>query len=196
MPSHQIMYLLRSNRSTDLVVSFYLSAKHDLNEELGQKTKTWVRQNLVDGALVLSPNITKIPPGKFTLMKYTFILFLLLFLELSAQAQPTDRLRTLVLTDIENEPDDAQSLLRLLTYANQWDIDGLIATTSIWKKTTIADWRIYEILEAYEKVQSNLSKHEEGYPVYQELKSKVKKGFPKPKNGFLNRKPVRYGQMP
>ena len=39
--------------------------------------------------------------------------------------------RLFVLTDIENEPDDAQSLVRLLPYANHFDIEGLVATTSI-----------------------------------------------------------------
>ena len=97
---------------------------------------------------------------------------------LNLYSQPEQRMRTLVLTDIENEPDDAQSLVRLLTYANQWDIEGLIATTSFWKKKSIADWRIYEILEAYQKVQPNLARHEAGYPTYEEMKALVKKGLP------------------
>lgn len=61
-----------------------------------------------------------------------------------------EKTRLIVLTDIENEPDDAQSLIRFLTYTNQWDVKGLIATTSIWQQNEIADWRIYEILEAYQ----------------------------------------------
>lgn len=36
--------------------------------------------------------------------------------------------RVFVLTDIENEPDDAMSLVRFLTYANHWDVEGLVAT--------------------------------------------------------------------
>lgn len=39
--------------------------------------------------------------------------------------------RVLILTDIENEPDDTQSMIRFLTYSNHWDVEGLIATTSI-----------------------------------------------------------------
>ena len=46
--------------------------------------------------------------------------------------------RVLVLTDIENEPDDAQSMVRFLTYANQFDIEGLVATTSIHQQTKTA----------------------------------------------------------
>ncbi len=55
----------------------------------------------------------------------------------AARAQPADRARVLVLTDIEADPDDSQSLVRFLTYANQWDIEGLVATTSIHQKTRV-----------------------------------------------------------
>ena len=74
----------------------------------------------------------------------------------------TEKLRVVVLTDIENEPDDAMSLVRFLTYANQWDVEGLIATTSVHQKDEIATWRIHEIVDAYGQVQKNLSKHEKG----------------------------------
>ena len=54
-----------------------------------------------------------------------------------ADAKPTDAVapasekpRLIVLTDIGNEPDDSMSMVRLLTYANEFDIEGLIATTS------------------------------------------------------------------
>jgi hypothetical protein len=54
----------------------------------------------------------------------------------------------LVFTDIENEPDDAMSLVRFLAYANPWDVEGLVATTSIHQKNNVAAWRIREILDA------------------------------------------------
>ncbi|GAA4441151.1 DUF1593 domain-containing protein [Pontibacter saemangeumensis] len=111
---------------------------------------------------------------------YLLVLLLILYITgpATASAQAGERLRTVVLTDIENEPDDAQSLVRFLTYANQWDIEGIIATTSTHSKDKIADWRIHEILKAYQKVQPNLLKHEKGYPSYNELREKVKKGLP------------------
>ena len=77
---------------------------------------------------------------------------------------PKEKIRLVVLTDIENEPDDAQSMVRLLTYSNHFSMEGLIATTSIWKQDKVADWRIHEIVDAYEKVETNLRVHEEGYP--------------------------------
>ncbi len=91
----------------------------------------------------------------------------------------SEKPRVIVLTDIENEPDDAQSLVRFLTYSNQFEVEGIIATTSIWLRDKTAQWRIYEILEAYNKVQANLATHESGYPTHKELRAKTKVGLPK-----------------
>ncbi len=92
-------------------------------------------------------------------------------------AQPQPKLRVLVLTDIEADPDDSQSLIRFLTYANQWDTEGLIATTSIHQKNRVAPETINQLLDAYAKVQPNLLKHERGYPTASALKASVKKGL-------------------
>ncbi|MHC4842627.1 MAG: DUF1593 domain-containing protein [Planctomycetota bacterium] len=92
--------------------------------------------------------------------------------------EPISKPRILVLTDIENEPDDAQSMVRLMTYANVLDIEGLVATTSCWQHAAIADWRIHEIVDAYGKIRDNLEKHESGYPTHKMLKSRIKKGIP------------------
>ncbi|TAE29018.1 MAG: DUF1593 domain-containing protein [Cytophagales bacterium] len=97
-------------------------------------------------------------------MKHVFLL-LLTFLPLLATAQQTpQKVRVLVLTDIENEPDDAQSMVRFLTYVNQWDVEGLIATTSVHQRNRVAPERIRRIVEAYGKVRNNLLLHEKGYP--------------------------------
>lgn len=96
-----------------------------------------------------------------------------LFTRLLAQEE---KLRVLVLTDIEADPDDAQSLVRFLTYANQWDIEGLIATTSIHQKTWAAVESIHAILDAYAEVQPKLLRHEPGYPSAEELRGKTKQG--------------------
>lgn len=96
---------------------------------------------------------------------------------LSINAQLNQKYRVVVLTDIEADPDDAQSIVRFLTYANEWDIEGLIATTSIHQKTRVAPESIKKILSAYQKVQPNLLKHQKGYPSYEMLVSKVKKGL-------------------
>lgn len=92
---------------------------------------------------------------------------------------PAQKLRVLVLTDIENEPDDAQSLVRFLTYCSHWDVEGLIATTSVHQRTRIAPGRIRRIVEAYGKVRPNLLLHEEGYPPTEQLLSLIKSAVPR-----------------
>ena len=92
--------------------------------------------------------------------------------------RPQTSPRVLVLTDIENEPDDAMSMVRFLTYTNQWDVEGLVATTSVHQQDKTAAWRIREIVEAYGKVSDNLEKHEPGYPTADYLLSVIREGRP------------------
>lgn len=47
-----------------------------------------------------------------------------------SQGTPEETHRLIILTDMENEPDDAQTMVKLLMYSNELDIEGLIATTS------------------------------------------------------------------
>ena len=106
------------------------------------------------------------------------VLLLILFsIPALTSAQANKKLRVLVLSDIEADPDDTQSLIRFLTYSNQWDVEGLIATTSIHQQTRVAPESIIKVLDAYKKIQPNLLKHEKGYPTYDQLKLKVKKGL-------------------
>lgn len=108
----------------------------------------------------------------YCLLMATFLLF-----HISSFAQK-DKNRVIVLTDIEADPDDTQSLVRLFLYSNQIEIKGLVATTSCWLQTSIHPESIERVLNAYGKVQPNLLKHELGYPKADELISKIKKGLP------------------
>ncbi|GAB4030450.1 DUF1593 domain-containing protein [Spirosoma jeollabukense] len=111
-------------------------------------------------------------------MKF-LLTFLLLALSLVSHAQQApQKLRVLVLTDIENEPDDAQSMVRFLTYSNQWDVEGLIATTSIHQPNRVAPDKIKQIVTAYGKVRTNLLLHEKGYPETAYLTSIIKASYP------------------
>ncbi|MCP4847441.1 MAG: DUF1593 domain-containing protein [Verrucomicrobiaceae bacterium] len=74
------------------------------------------------------------------------------------------RERVLVLTDISNEPDDEQSLVRFLVYANEYDIEGLIATTSQHLRKKPREDLIRRQIAAYSKVKDNLSAHADHYP--------------------------------
>ena len=84
----------------------------------------------------------------------------------------------IILTDIEADPDDTQSMVRLLLYSNEIDIEGLIATTSVWKKTSVSPESIKKLVRAYANVQPNLLKHESGFPDAEALLAKVKQGLP------------------
>ncbi len=44
----------------------------------------------------------------------------------------SEKPRVIVLTDISNEPDDEESMVRFLVYSSEYDVEGLIATTSVW----------------------------------------------------------------
>ncbi len=112
-------------------------------------------------------------------LKILFLLFPAILLGiLKAEGQEGQKPRMLVLTDIENEPDDAESLVRFLLYSNMFDVEGLVATTSCWQRDEIADWRIHEIIDAYGKVRDNLEAHEKGYPEHAYLKTIIKRGYP------------------
>jgi hypothetical protein len=106
-----------------------------------------------------------------------------------AQSSPLDSLaarvdsfvakpRLLVLTDIANEPDDQMSLVRLLVYSNRVDLEGLVASTSTWMKRAVRPDVIRTVIDAYEKVQPNLLKHEPGFPTADALRALVTSGQP------------------
>jgi hypothetical protein len=86
------------------------------------------------------------------------------------------RPRIVVLTDIANEPDDQMSMVRFLLYSNQWDVEGLVATTSTWMKARVRPDVILTLIDAYEKVQPNLLTHASGFPAAASLRTVVVAG--------------------
>jgi hypothetical protein len=111
-----------------------------------------------------------------TMTTKLILLLLIGWTPLSTFSQ-TVKPRVIVLSDIEADPDDTQSLIRFLLYSNQFDVEGIVATTSIHQKKRVAAESILKILDAYGKIQPNLIKHEQGYPTVDELTPKVKKGL-------------------
>jgi hypothetical protein len=84
--------------------------------------------------------------------------------------------RILVLTDISNEPDDEESLVRFLVYSNEFDVEGLVATTSHWLKNTPREDLIRRDIEAYAQVRDHLLKHAPGYPTAEQLLAVTRTG--------------------
>jgi hypothetical protein len=84
--------------------------------------------------------------------------------------------RVIILTDVLNEPDDSQSLIRALLYSNDIDIRGLVATTSTWQRTAVHPEEIRRLVTAYEGVLPNLRVHSKDYPSGPALQSVIRAG--------------------
>jgi len=90
----------------------------------------------------------------------------------------TGKPRLIIISDIGNEPDDQMSLVRLLLYSNELDIEALIAATSTWQKTMVHPETMRTLIAAYGQVRPNLLLHAKGWPEAAELSSRVYAGQP------------------
>lgn len=110
----------------------------------------------------------------------------------AANAHTETKPRLLVLTDIGGDPDDQQSMIRLLVHSNEFEIEGLIASASgtlgELKERVTKPHLIREQIEAYAKVWPNLTKHAEGFPTADSLLKVVKSGNPNRGRDFIGDK--------
>ncbi|WP_225421530.1 nucleoside hydrolase-like domain-containing protein [Sphingomonas parva] len=88
-------------------------------------------------------------------------------------AEAPAKTRLFVLTDIGGDPDDRMSMVRLMTYANQFDIEGLVATRN---SDGLFPEQIAHVVEGYAKVRDNLLLHERGYPTADALRGVIASG--------------------
>lgn len=95
-----------------------------------------------------------------------------------ARVLPHAKPRLIVLTDLSNKPDDEESLVRLLVYADQFDLEGLVATTSNWLQQNPRADLIHRDLAAYAEVQPNLARHAPGFPSAEQLRAVTCTGQP------------------
>lgn len=98
-----------------------------------------------------------------------------------------EKCRYITLTDINpahflwTEKDDIQSLVRLLLYSNEIDIEGIILCSSCFLKHgggSRAVKIVKRMLDAYESVKPNLDCHAPGYPSAETLRQCVHLGIP------------------
>jgi len=90
----------------------------------------------------------------------TTLLLVSLVISASSLAAPL-KPRMVVLTDISTwEPDDMESMIRLLVHADMFEIEGLVFTTGWSLETTRDDFidLIHDAINAYEKDSPNLLK--------------------------------------
>ncbi|MFO0888128.1 MAG: DUF1593 domain-containing protein [Isosphaeraceae bacterium] len=104
---------------------------------------------------------------------------------LADQDTPTaERIRIAVLTDISSltpgvaEPDDGQSLIRLMLHANEFEIEALIATSNLGHGQETRPDLIGRVVDAYGRVQPNLLVHDRRYPPADRLRRCIKAGQP------------------
>lgn len=120
-------------------------------------------------------------------MDHRFILLGILLGAVSLAA--ADKPRLAILTDIGGDPDDRQSMVRLMVYANEFDIELLLAsaagTPGELKVAVTKPELIREIIAGYEAVLPNLRKHAEGWPEPEALRQRVKSGNPRRGRDFI-----------
>ncbi|MBA3845556.1 MAG: DUF1593 domain-containing protein, partial [Planctomycetes bacterium] len=100
----------------------------------------------------------------------------------AALALTAERPRLLVTTDIGGDPDDQQAMVRLMTYANDVDIEALIAsaagTLGELATAVVRPDLITQIVDGYGAVQPNLLQHDSRYPSAATLRARVTAGNP------------------
>lgn len=95
-----------------------------------------------------------------------------------------ERPRLLVLTDIGGDPDDQQSLRRLMLYSNEFRIEGLLATATqgfLGQRLPRGEYQICEeiideIINDYDSVYLNLLHHNKNYPFPSDMRKIIKGG--------------------
>jgi len=93
------------------------------------------------------------------------------------------RPRVIIETDAGGDPDDEQSLVRLLVYANEFDIEGIIANRPVAidgeNTNPIRDGLgiVRAQVMAYGQCQANLTRHDPRYPKPEQLLARTVAGY-------------------
>lgn len=114
---------------------------------------------------------------KTTRLKLNYLFVVLITLSISCTNEQDNKKvnnKSRVIVTSDGEIDDECSMIRFLLYANEWDIEGIITSSSQyhWHGHNWAgdDW-LDKYLEAYAEVYPNLLQHDEDYPSPEYLKS-------------------------
>jgi hypothetical protein len=88
--------------------------------------------------------------------------------------------RLLITTDIGGDPDDTQSLIRLLVTSSEFDLEGIITSASgtpgELDTFVIRPDLVLDLIDSYDSVYGNLSIHHSGFPEPAYLRGIVKCG--------------------
>lgn len=100
-----------------------------------------------------------------------------------ADDESSERLRLIVETDAGGDPDDEQSLVRFLLYANEWDVEGIIANRREVRRPENHNPGnsgfeiVRSFIDAYETVYPRLREHDERYPAPAALHKRTVAGY-------------------
>ncbi|MCG2613401.1 DUF1593 domain-containing protein [Terrimonas sp. NA20] len=101
------------------------------------------------------------------------VLAALVFLQMSSESMAQHKPRLFISTDIGGtDPDDNQSMIHLLMYANDFSIEGLVSTSFVQGRKQ----HIVDMINLYEKDLPSLSRHAKGYPAPGSLRGLTKQG--------------------
>lgn len=98
-------------------------------------------------------------------------------------APAAERLRVLVETDAGGDPDDEQSLVRFLLYANEWDVEGIIANREqVRPGENLNSERtglgiVQRLVRAYGACHEHLVQHDSRYPTATTLLERTVPGY-------------------
>ena len=115
-------------------------------------------------------------------MKGPLICLMLVF-AMAPAVFAAERLRVMIETDAGGDPDDEQTLVRFLLYANQWDVEGIIANRPKArdgenhnpKRTGLEIVRRH--LDAYAQVYEKLRVHDARFPTADALRKVTVAGY-------------------
>jgi hypothetical protein len=96
---------------------------------------------------------------------------------------PEGRIRLIIETDAGGDPDDEQSLVRFLLYANEWEVAGIIVNRPLSRdgenlnpeRTGLGVVR--RLVKAYGECYPSLVKHDARYPAPEELLKRTIAGY-------------------
>ncbi|MHB8864590.1 MAG: nucleoside hydrolase-like domain-containing protein [Pirellulaceae bacterium] len=105
------------------------------------------------------------------------------FKNLTTPPTAEPRLRIIVETDAGGDPDDEQSLVRFLLYANEWDVEGIICNRPQARdgenlnpeRTGLGI--VQRMVDAYGACYPNLVQHDARYPRPQQLLQRTVSGY-------------------
>lgn len=93
------------------------------------------------------------------------------------------RLRLLIETDAGGDPDDEQSLVRFLLYANEWEVEGIIANRPVARAGENRNRErtglgiVQALVGAYGQCWTNLVRHDPRYPAPDVLLNRTVAGY-------------------